>query len=360
MVEDIENLEYFEVPEETTELEDSLFTNCRKLKKVVLPEGLKRTGHYTFSGCWELEEINLPVSLMELGLELFKNCKKLKEIVIPKLVITVPPRCFFGCLNLTKVTLSVNIRRIDSQAFAYTGITKIKFSKFLNCIGKSAFESCKKLQEVTFSKVKDLYIWNRAFANCGLRKVQLPEGLARTYDKCFAGCEYLEELIFPASIEEIDHDPVEGCFNLKKIVLPIGIKFPFEYIDIIERTDEIFSRGVEYLNNCKSIGVELTFNEKLNLWNFYYVGVDANFNNFSGILLLKNDKGERLFNLFELEDFYEKHKDAIGYYGGDIKNCTYQQANQIIRETYNIKPPTDKETEEAVEIIDGMLFKKGA
>ena len=336
MVEDIENLEYFEVPDGTTELEDSLFADCRKLKKVIMPEGFERTGHHTFSGCWELEEINLPVSLIDLGNELFKNCKKLKEIVIPKFITNIPIRCFFGCFNLTKVTLSVSTSYIQDQAFAYTGITKIEFPETLYDIDSSAFESCKKLQEITFSKVKDLYIWDCAFANCGLRKVQLPEGLAQTYDKCFAGCGYLEELIYPASIEEIEGDPIEGCFNLKKIVLPIGIKFPLEYIDIIERTDEIFSKGVEYINNCKSIGVELTFNEKLNLWNFYYVGVDADFNNFSEILQLKNDKGERLFSLFELEDFYEKHKDTFGYYGNDIKNCTYQEANQIIKKSFDL------------------------
>lgn len=130
-------------------------------------------------------------------------------------------------------------------------------------------------------------------------------------------------------------DPVDGCFNLKRIVLPIGIDFPSEYSDIIEFTNGMFEEGYIFLKNCEAIGVELTNKEKLRLRKFHYVGPYAKFDNFSEMLALKDKNGNRYFDLFKLEKFYSKNDDGIEYYDEqlkDIKDSSYAWLNRVIIE----------------------------
>ena len=50
-----------------TEIPDYTFLGCTSLKRVILPEGLKKIGFQAFSECSALEEINFPESLQDIG-----------------------------------------------------------------------------------------------------------------------------------------------------------------------------------------------------------------------------------------------------------------------------------------------------
>ena len=70
-------------PSTLTEVGDSVFENCKSLRKVVLNEGLTKIGSAAFFNCKSLESVALPSTLNETGYHAFCMCKSLKRITLP-------------------------------------------------------------------------------------------------------------------------------------------------------------------------------------------------------------------------------------------------------------------------------------
>lgn len=129
----------YTVPETVTEIEKSAFTasgvesvsmsdavtavgegafsNCSKLKSVVLPKGLKELKSSLFSGCSALEAISIPDSVKTLGEGVFSGCAALKEVKIPGEVTVIPKNAFSGCAALESVSIPASVTAIKEAAF---------------------------------------------------------------------------------------------------------------------------------------------------------------------------------------------------------------------------------------------------
>ena len=129
----------YTVPETVTEIEKSAFTasgvesvsmsdavnavgegafsNCSKLKSVVLPKGLKELKSSLFSGCSALEAISIPDSVKTLGEGVFSGCAALKEVKIPGEVTVIPKNAFSGCTALESVSIPKSVTAIKEAAF---------------------------------------------------------------------------------------------------------------------------------------------------------------------------------------------------------------------------------------------------
>lgn len=129
----------YTVPETVTEIEKSAFTasgvesvsmsdavnavgegafsNCSKLKSVVLPKGLKELKKSLFSGCSALEAISIPDSVKTLGEGVFSGCAALKEVKIPGEVTVIPKNAFSGCTALESVSIPASVTAIKEAAF---------------------------------------------------------------------------------------------------------------------------------------------------------------------------------------------------------------------------------------------------
>lgn len=72
------------------EVPDNAFHSCRKLRTVVLPEGVERIGSQAFFGCRHLESVVVPASVKEIGVAAFNGCVELREVIwrgaVPKTV----------------------------------------------------------------------------------------------------------------------------------------------------------------------------------------------------------------------------------------------------------------------------------
>lgn len=141
----------YTVPETVTEIEKSAFTasgvesvsmsdavnavgegafsNCSKLKSVVLPKGLKELKKSLFSGCSALEAISIPDSVKTLGEGVFSGCAALKEVKIPGEVTVIPKNAFSGCAALESVSIPASVTAINEAAF--DGCTALKNVTFL-------------------------------------------------------------------------------------------------------------------------------------------------------------------------------------------------------------------------------------
>ena len=96
---------------------EGAFSNCSKLKSVVLPKGLKELKNSLFSGCSALEKISIPDSVKTLGNGVFSGCAALKEVKIPGEVTVIPKNAFSGCAALESVSIPASVTAIKEAAF---------------------------------------------------------------------------------------------------------------------------------------------------------------------------------------------------------------------------------------------------
>jgi hypothetical protein len=97
-----------------------MFTWCKNLQNVIIPEGVTEIGDYVFRGCSALTSITLPSTIEKIGESAFSGCSALTTIVIPESVgnITFEEHwggSFEGCSNLTLVSQAALKKR------GYTG-----------------------------------------------------------------------------------------------------------------------------------------------------------------------------------------------------------------------------------------------
>lgn len=95
----------------------------------VIPEGCKRIGCHTFSGCRELKNVVIPGSMKFIDTSAFCGCYKLEKVVIPESVEAIGYYAFERCKR------AVIILRKSKSEFRF--------------IGLDAFKGCKDVKEET-------------------------------------------------------------------------------------------------------------------------------------------------------------------------------------------------------------------
>lgn len=66
-----------------TAIADNAFLGCKKLRNIIIPEGVRTIAPNAFYGCVSLTDITIPSSITDIDNSAFKNCKKLKYIYLP-------------------------------------------------------------------------------------------------------------------------------------------------------------------------------------------------------------------------------------------------------------------------------------
>lgn len=130
-----------------TEIPDYAFLGCTSLKKVVLPEGLKKIGVQAFSGCNRLCEIYLPSSLEDIGSNAFAYCSELKEVTFPSSLKHIGHNAFSFCTSLRSVWLPDSIAELESYAFSdCSSLKSARLPANSNLLGELIFNCCDSLE----------------------------------------------------------------------------------------------------------------------------------------------------------------------------------------------------------------------
>lgn len=66
--------------EDVEEIGDFAFCDCKLLKEMVVPFGVKKVGNFAFSQCSSLKKITLPSTIYGLGNRIFVGCENLKTV----------------------------------------------------------------------------------------------------------------------------------------------------------------------------------------------------------------------------------------------------------------------------------------
>ena len=90
---------------------------------LVIPEGVKKIGLYTFSDCEKLEKVLIPKSVKYIMFGAFLDCKKLREVVIPENIEEIGGIAFAGCWNAEIILKKSKIKVGDNAFLNCRGVT---------------------------------------------------------------------------------------------------------------------------------------------------------------------------------------------------------------------------------------------
>ena len=229
------------IPASVTSIGDYAFKGTG-LTNVVIPASVTDFGDYIFEDCDELQYVTFSngitkVQVKEGGVgKWFSECKKLKKLIIPKSLENMDSR-------ICERNESLEAIEIDSDNQAYQSIDGIVYdksrTKVLYCprgfkgglvipdgvtgIGEDAFGDCSKLENIRIPK-SVTSIGTFAFIGCSkLETICIPKSVTSIGMAAFAGSG-LKSVVIPGSVENIDAYTFEGCKKLKKVIIKDGVK----------------------------------------------------------------------------------------------------------------------------------------
>ena len=228
-----------------TDIPNACFRGCKNLKEVNNQEKIYSMGTFAFSGCDSLEEFEI-YNLETIPSEAFSNCKRLKKVILKDGVQTIKSRAFYKCNNLINVNLPDTIETIKKEAFREcNSIVSITIPANLKTFGDAAFSFMNSLQRINVSPNNKIYntpdhkilindmqkkivlytcgIKDKSYSlnNYNIQYDDLGRELIRSIDTigeyAFAGAKHLEELTICGCTQNIESTAFYGCDNLKKL-----------------------------------------------------------------------------------------------------------------------------------------------
>ena len=227
-----------------TSLPTSAFSNCTKLKSVILSNTIQSLGEKCFYGCSSLTSVSSPnnnASLTSIGRNAFYNCSSLQTVNFPN-VQMVAEMAFYRCTSLVSASFPLATELEANSFYGCTSLRTVTIPEveiisdyvFTDCeqlqqisvpnateIGKTAFRGCSSLQSADLSGC--VYIRSNAFFNCpSLSSVQLGSSLTQIEDNAFYMCSGLTSITLPNRLNYIG-DYAFYRTNIKTIEIPMGI-----------------------------------------------------------------------------------------------------------------------------------------
>lgn len=186
---------YSNLPYITTVLESNVFSNCTKVKKVIVSEGFKVLESSCFTSCESLESVTIPASCTIIEGSCFSSCKNLKEVIFKGNNIKEIGDMAFASIGSAKIELPDDIETIGEWGFSNSQITSLKLPKNLKTIKRYAFSGCKQMKSLS-----------------------LPTNLETIKENAFYGFSSVSgELVIPKSVKEIGNSAFGYSYGYTKI-----------------------------------------------------------------------------------------------------------------------------------------------
>ena len=259
----------------------SSFSDCKKLRKVTFYDGLEQINSNAFYNCTALMSITIPASVESCSTTAFEGCTRLVEVIdkSQSKVASKVASCMhtssdesiidyvddFAFLTVedgtyligyvgtsTDITLpeSYNGEAYKLYLYAFNGsnITSVVINGIVDIVD-NAFNNCTSLTSVVIGDgVKS--IGAGAFDNCGkLAKVVVGNGVVSIGENAFRYAYALSEIKLGSSVETIGNQAFYYCNKLGKILIPASVKFI----------------GTRVFSSCSSLG-SLKFEDASGFW----------------------------------------------------------------------------------------------
>lgn len=255
-----------------TEIAENAFSGSKELKRITVPDSVKKIGKRAFADCLALEDA---VIHGDIGEYAFENCENLKNVTVYG---NVGERAFLRCNKLTDFKM-ISGTRIEQEAFyndskleGCQSLINVTLPDELEFIGKYAFNSTpfhfaltsSAEEYVMFGKV--LYCYN---GSKDAESISIPENTVMIGDLCFSSMKNITEFSIPEGIRYIGYQAVACCSKLEKVSLPSTLIWLGDgvFCDNYVLNNVVLPDDLEYLGgycfeNCHALD-SIAFNEKL-------------------------------------------------------------------------------------------------
>lgn len=100
---------------------ESMFYDCRNLKKIILPSSTQRIESYAFFGCSGLKQIKLPATCVTVGDYAIAFCDSLTSVTIPAGIMRIGESAFTYCTSLSTIYSEIdNMNDIVSSDYFFS------------------------------------------------------------------------------------------------------------------------------------------------------------------------------------------------------------------------------------------------
>ena len=213
------------------------FSDCTKLKKIILPVTVTSIGEYAFQNCTSLQEAYVNSAIVTLPASTFSNCTSLSKVNINFYTKKIGNRAFDGCTSLKTLPEAVGITEIGDEAFRNTGLGVIKIDYPVTKIGYGAFSDCENLSYIGIPD-SVTSIGNNAFSNCA--KDLTIRGDYGSYAEKYAKDNNITFEESPQLIGDVNNDGEinvrDSVYIMRYTVLQSGYEIP-ENTPIFKRAD---------------------------------------------------------------------------------------------------------------------------
>ena len=190
-----------ELPESIETLGSSVFGGLispKKMKSFTLPDNLTEIPDSMFHDRWGLKELHLPANLKKIG-KASVTWSYITELNLPDGVTEIADEAFYGNNRLKKVTLPKSLKSIPYYAFAYTGIDNLDFlHEGITEIGMQAFYGTR------------------------IKEANIPEGVTKVGSNAFGYCDSLTTIRIPSTLTEMYDSPCEELHFVDSIIIADG------------------------------------------------------------------------------------------------------------------------------------------
>lgn len=263
------------IPEKAFDGKSSLIT-C------YVPDEVISIGAYAFRECRQLTNIPFGNSISYIGSYAFNYCQSMTgDIVFPDSSLSIGDYAFQES-GITSVTFGDGYLQMQYGAFRYCyRLTKADMSKCsLYSIQSSIFESCSSLSEVSLPEKGDnsmmgmsgYYIDSNAFHYTGITKITLPAAISQLQSYSFSSCYYLKEINVLSTTPIAASENAFSSLDKTQCIVNVPTGSSFDYrvaeewstfgnkIQEMGIKVEIGDNGTIYHNNSKVINNEVIFN----------------------------------------------------------------------------------------------------
>lgn len=160
------------------------YAKDKNITKVEIPAtyGKSKVGHiadFAFENCKQLKQVIIPEGIKTIGLDAFSGCNSIASVKIPASVTYVAPRAFYSCDALTKIEVEDGNERYES----IDGVLYDKIDKVIVAYPMGLASECYTVKEGT------LTIGSNAFAVASkLETVVLPDSVTVIEERAFSAC----------------------------------------------------------------------------------------------------------------------------------------------------------------------------
>ena len=197
-------------------------------------------------------EYTIPSTVKKICDKAFHDSDYPAYINVPDGLETVEMFAFNQCRKLYRIDFSKTKAVFDAFVFERCEVLdELTLPASIEELPNSMCENCPSLKKIVIPESVKLISYE-AFVNCKkLNHVTLPEGLEEIRDYAFAGCESLEEIVIPEKVKQI----VGAVFHDDTALRSVTVLNPDCYIYDDPRaisngrvTDESTGKRVEYYN----------------------------------------------------------------------------------------------------------------